>query len=76
MVAGTYYEARRMYRLANMIDVAHQVGADDIAFEVCTTRDERCFVDDEEARGIVGPLPTSPQRPTTVTSAATRSRPS
>ncbi len=68
--ADTYYGGKWMYRLANMLEVARQVGADDVASTIttqlvevmddwtdpegCTNRDERCFVYDDQARGVVG----------------------
>ncbi|WP_341954576.1 glycosyl hydrolase [Salinibacterium sp. TMP30] len=71
--ADTYYGGKWMYRLTNMLDIARQLGADDLATTItdqlvnamdgwadpdgCTNRTERCFVYDEQARGIVGLAP-------------------
>ncbi|MGV8857333.1 glycosyl hydrolase [Rhodoglobus sp.] len=68
--ADTYFGGKWMYRLANMLDIAHQLGEDDLASTItdqlvremdiwtapdgCVNRTERCFVYDEDARGIVG----------------------
>jgi endo-1,3(4)-beta-glucanase len=68
--ADTYFGGKSLYRAANLLAVARQVGADDAAAELtdrltaaldewtdpagCVERTERCFVYDPEARGIVG----------------------
>ncbi|MBH0098936.1 1,3-beta-glucanase [Salinibacterium sp. NSLL150] len=68
--ADTYYGGKWLYRLTNMLEVARQIGADDIAATIteqlvsaldtwtdpegCDERTERCFVYDDQARGLVG----------------------
>lgn len=68
--ADTYFGGKSLYRAANLLAVARQVGADDAATELtdrlstaldewldpagCVDRTERCFVYDPDARGIVG----------------------
>lgn len=68
--ADTYFGGKSLYRAANLLQVARQVGADDAAAELterlstaldewleptgCADRTERCFVYDDEAKGIVG----------------------
>jgi endo-1,3(4)-beta-glucanase len=66
----TYFGGKWLYRLANLLSVARQVGADDAASAIktrivdaldrwmepsgCTTRSSQCFVYDAEAKGMVG----------------------
>ncbi|QYF72204.1 glycosyl hydrolase [Cryobacterium sp. PAMC25264] len=68
--ADTYFGGKSLYRAANLLEVARQVGADDAvtaltdrlsaAFDDwmdpdgCVARTERCFVYDPAAKGIVG----------------------
>ncbi|MGY4857561.1 glycosyl hydrolase [Cryobacterium sp. AP23] len=68
--ADTYFGGKSLYRAANLLEVARQVGADDAAAELtdrlttaldewlepagCEERTERCFVYDAQAKGIVG----------------------
>jgi endo-1,3(4)-beta-glucanase len=68
--ADTYFGGKSLYRAANLLAVARQVGAADAAAELterlstaldewldpagCVERTERCFVYDPAARGIVG----------------------
>jgi endo-1,3(4)-beta-glucanase len=68
--ADTYFGGKSLYRAANLLAVARQVGAADAAAELtdllgealdewtdpagCVDRTERCFVYDPAARGIVG----------------------
>jgi len=68
--ADTYFGGKSLYRAANLLAVARQVGADDAAAELtsrltaaldewmdpdgCRDRRERCFVYDPEAKGVVG----------------------
>jgi endo-1,3(4)-beta-glucanase len=68
--ADTYYGGKSIYRAANLLAVARQVGAEDAVTELtdrlgtaldewldpdgCVERTERCFVYDPAARGIVG----------------------
>jgi endo-1,3(4)-beta-glucanase len=68
--ADTYFGGKSLYRAANLLAVARQVGADDAAADLtdrlataldewleavgCVDRTERCFVYDPQARGIVG----------------------
>jgi endoglucanase Acf2 len=71
--ADTYYGGKWLYRLVNLLQIARQVGADDVAASIttklvdaidawtdpkgCSTRDSRCFVYDTAARGVVGLQP-------------------
>jgi endoglucanase Acf2 len=71
--ADSYYGGKALYRLANLLTLAHDVGTSsaassaqkklDAALEVwtdptgCRTRTARCFVYDPDARGIVGLTP-------------------
>ena len=68
--ADTYFGGKSLYRAANLLEVARQVGADDAAAELtsrltdaldewtepdgCSDRAERCFVYDPDAKGVVG----------------------
>jgi len=68
--ADTYFGGKSLYRAANLLEVARQVGADDAVTALtdrlsaalddwtdpdgCTVRTERCFVYDPDARGLVG----------------------
>lgn len=68
--ADTYFGGKSLYRAANLLDVARQVGADDAVTTLtdrlsaalddwmdpdgCVDRTERCFVYDPEAKGLVG----------------------
>jgi len=68
--ADTYFGGKSLYRAANLLAVARQVGADDAATTLtgmltnaldqwmdpdgCVERTERCFVYDPEAKGVVG----------------------
>ena len=68
--ADTYFGGKSLYRAANLLDVARQVGADDAVATLtdrltsalddwmdpdgCLVRTERCFVYDPEAKGLVG----------------------
>jgi endo-1,3(4)-beta-glucanase len=68
--ADTYFGGKSLYRAANLLAVARQVGADAAAADLtarltdaldewmdpagCDTRIERCFVYDPEAKGMVG----------------------
>jgi hypothetical protein len=71
--SDTYYGGKWLARLANLLDIARQVGAHDTARAVsarlttaldrwmqptgCATRDTRCFVYDPAAKGMVGLAP-------------------
>jgi endo-1,3(4)-beta-glucanase len=71
--ADTYFGGKSLYRAANLLAVARQVGADDAATEIagrltealdewldpdgCVEATERCFVYDDSAKGIVGLAP-------------------
>jgi endo-1,3(4)-beta-glucanase len=71
--ADTYFGGKSLYRAANLLSVARQVGAEDAATELasrltdaldewldpdgCVDATERCFVYDPAARGIVGLAP-------------------
>ncbi|MEP6480584.1 MAG: glycosyl hydrolase [Rhodoglobus sp.] len=71
--ADTYYGGKWLYRLVNLMDIARQVGANDVADQIrdravgalddwmdpagCTSRDDRCFVYDSTAKGVVGLAP-------------------
>jgi endo-1,3(4)-beta-glucanase len=68
--ADTYFGGKALYRLANLLDLATQLGDKDSAATLqkrlsaalltwtepdgCTKRDTRCFVYDKTMRGIVG----------------------
>ncbi|TFC57657.1 MULTISPECIES: glycosyl hydrolase [unclassified Cryobacterium] len=68
--ADTYFGGKSLYRAANLLEVARQVGADDAVAtltdrlstalddwtdpDACAQRTERCFVYDPDAKGIVG----------------------
>ena len=68
--ADTYFGGKSLYRAANLLDIARQVGADDAVAALtdrlsgalddwldpagCNARTERCFVYDPAAKGIVG----------------------
>ncbi|MET0956141.1 MAG: glycosyl hydrolase [Cryobacterium sp.] len=68
--ADTYFGGKSLYRAANLLDVARQVGADDAVAALtdrlssalddwmdpdgCVARTERCFVYDPAAKGVVG----------------------
>ncbi|WEO76245.1 glycosyl hydrolase [Cryobacterium sp. SO2] len=68
--ADTYFGGKSLYRAANLLEVARQVGADDAVAALtdrlsaalddwmdpdgCVARTERCFVYDPAAKGIVG----------------------
>ncbi|TFC05901.1 1,3-beta-glucanase [Cryobacterium adonitolivorans] len=68
--ADTYFGGKSLYRAANLLEVARQVGADDSVATLterlstalddwtdpdgCALRTERCFVYDPDAKGIVG----------------------
>lgn len=68
--ADTYFGGKSLYRAVNLLDVARQVGADAAAADLqvrlvdaldewmspdgCVSGDERCFVYDPQARGLVG----------------------
>ncbi|TFD88008.1 1,3-beta-glucanase [Cryobacterium lactosi] len=68
--ADTYFGGKSLYRAANLLEVARQVGADDAVTALtdrlsaalddwmdpdgCAVRTERCFVYDPDARGLVG----------------------
>jgi len=69
----TYFGGKSLYRSANLMSVARQVGADDAADELkdrlvtqigewmepggCEVRDVQCFVYDAGGKGIVGLMP-------------------
>lgn len=69
----TYFGGKSLYRSANLMSVARQVGADDAADELkdrlvrqigewmepggCEVRDVQCFVYDAEGKGIIGLMP-------------------
>jgi len=71
--ADTYFGGKGLYRLANILDLAEQLGDDESAAlasarlsealiewtepDGCTTREERCFVYDPAGKGIVGLAP-------------------
>jgi endoglucanase Acf2 len=71
--ADTYFGGKSLYRVVNLYQVARQVGADDVAGDLrtrvvdqidewaqpdgCEQREERCFVYDPAARGMVGKVP-------------------
>ncbi|TFD29004.1 glycosyl hydrolase [Cryobacterium cryoconiti] len=71
--ADTYFGGKSLFRAANLLSIAEQVGADDAAAEIrgrlvdaltewtepggCLQRDQRCFVYDPEASGVVGLTP-------------------
>ncbi len=66
----TYFGGKALYRAANLLSIAEQVGADTAAAQIkkrlvdalsewlepagCTTRTTRCFVYDPAAKGLVG----------------------
>ena len=68
--ADTYFGGKSLYRAANLLEVARQVGADDAVTELtdrltkaldqwmdpdgCVDGTERCFVYDPDAKGLVG----------------------
>lgn len=68
--ADTYFGGKALYRAANLLSIARDLGADDIAATLeerlgtelalwmdpagCDERSARCFVYDPEARGMVG----------------------
>ena len=68
--ADTYFGGKSLYRAANLLEVARQVGADDAVALItdrlsaalddwmdpdgCAVRTERCFVYDPAAQGLVG----------------------
>ncbi|AWB87025.1 glycosyl hydrolase [Mycetocola zhujimingii] len=71
--ADTYFGGKALYRSANLLSIARELGADDVAASLedrlireinswmepdgCETRDARCFVYDRDARGLVGLQP-------------------
>lgn len=71
--ADTYFGGKGLYRLANLLDLASQLGDDESAQvfqsalkeellmwaqpDGCVQRDHRCFLYDQTARGIVGLVP-------------------
>ena len=73
MPADTYFGGKAMYRLANILDLAEQLGDEESAAVLskrlsgalaewmepggCDEREERCFVYDSEGKGIVGLAP-------------------
>ncbi len=73
LAADTYFGGKALARLANLLEVALQLGADAEAAMLreklgtalrewtdptgCETRAERCFVYDPEGRGVIGVLP-------------------
>ncbi|MET4638855.1 glycosyl hydrolase [Mycetocola sp. 2940] len=68
--ADTYFGGKALYRAANLLSIARDLGADDLAATLqerleaelalwmdpagCDERSSRCFVYDPEARGMVG----------------------
>jgi endo-1,3(4)-beta-glucanase len=69
----SYFGGKALYRLANLLTIAHDVGDDSVAADLqkqlsgaltkwttpngCTTRSTECFVYDPTAKGIVGLAP-------------------